>query len=191
MPHVEEVTKGALQHGAARRSVGVDRPVANGTKVWVVKSNCETRLRDCSTKKPKRLQQGKPETKSKVNPRGSVRRTENRVKEKNPGGSKVIALDAIGTSDDSSTCWISCCRRPRRSFSSGCGRRPISCCSRPRSSLSSDGSSAIPTKGQRLPDRTTVSTKSDHTTLAHWQFAQAHSIGVLGSLSVRISYGLI
>ncbi len=33
--------------------------------------------------------------------------------------------------------------------------------------------------------------KSDHTTLAHWQFAQARSIGVLGSSSVRISCGPI
>jgi hypothetical protein len=33
--------------------------------------------------------------------------------------------------------------------------------------------------------------KSDHTTLAHWQLTQARSIGVLGSSSVRISCGLI
>jgi hypothetical protein len=39
--------------------------------------------------------------------------------------------------------------------------------------------------------RCTVTSKSDHTTLAHWQLAQASSRGVLGSSSVRIPCGLI
>ena len=42
-----------------------------------------------------------------------------------------------------------------------------------------------------LPSLTRHDPKSDHTTLAHWQLALAHNIGVLGSSSVRIACGLI
>jgi hypothetical protein len=53
---------------------------------------------------------------------------------------------------------------------------------------SADSSSISPLAEARCCIRVS---KSDHTTLAHWQLAQASSRGVLGSSSVRIPCGLI